>query len=184
MSFITMSADLVKDGCLYGLFKPTATNIDNTYPDSYSLFCNEPPGTGKNGSVRLFSGTMPSSSSLSSYGGSGNTYSGGLVTFGFFGGDLQQYDELIIDGDKVKIRSKVTRIGTASASGTATWFMWYLYSPSSSNYLNDKGNCFVGDVTGPGGGGALEIDNVSIVNGKSYYIKNFSFVIPRAWSFI
>lgn len=180
MSFIRMSSVLVQTGAKNGLFLGTSSSQTSSYPASYSLFNNWAPTQ-----LRLHSGTMPTESSASTYAGYGTTFQSAsvLITFEGFGGATYEGDEIIISNTKVYWRSKTVKTATAAASGQASWFsVFHAYTGNTSHYLNANGHWLMGDVTGPGGGGALEVDDVNIVSGQSYQLKNYSFVLPRAWT--
>lgn len=180
MSFIRMSSSLTNMGTKRGLFAYAGESY--SYPEKIGLFRIY---GGVYCLLSLYSGTVPTSSALSSYNGFPSDYSSGqrLISFGPMGGN-SQYDEIVTSNSKVYVKSKTTKNANANASGTAGWFMWYnLYPYDSLNYMNSTGMVVVGDVTGVGGGGALEMDDVDIVNGRNYQLRDYSFVIPRQWTF-
>lgn len=68
---------------------------------------------------------------------------------------------------------------TASASGTAAWFLAY-NSDRSSNLLYTSG--MMGTVGGPGSGADLEIASTTIVSGQTYVCGTFTFSFPLVWN--
>lgn len=71
--------------------------------------------------------------------------------------------------------------GTASQSGTATWF-WLVaygaYSSASGTIVNQ----LVGTVSAAAGGGDLVVNSTSIVNGQTYTLGQIAFTLPATFT--
>jgi len=69
---------------------------------------------------------------------------------------------------------------TATASGTATWWYWDAY-PAGTTI--DSGIRLAGTVSAIGGGGELEVSDVSITSGQVYRIGTVSFTFPQYYTY-
>lgn len=66
---------------------------------------------------------------------------------------------------------------TATATGTATWFVMYNYS-SGGLYSNITGT--IGTI---GSGADLEMASTSIVSGQQYRVNSFVLTLPSSWTY-
>lgn len=70
--------------------------------------------------------------------------------------------------------------GTASASGTATWFMLFIQTYSSPTYYPAA---LVGSITALGGGGDIEVVTNTFVSTSIYKVPQFTLTLPVRYSF-
>lgn len=78
-------------------------------------------------------------------------------------------------GWSIPIIGLSTKAGTAIRNGTVTWF----YGNSEQNDNIE----FIGTVGLTGSGADLELDNVEIVQGKTYGIDSLRFTLPTSFSY-
>lgn len=184
MSFIRVSANLLTESMKQGPCYANGDSNGNSYPGGVSIF-------GYNSTygfvpyLTVYKGTMPTAADLQAHNNQASTFrtTDALITFQPMGWAVDYRDEVVTSNSETYIRWLVMKTASASATGTAGWFMWYRTNGNAINYLNDRGVAFAGDITGPGGGGALEMDNINIVSGRSYQLKNYSFSSARTWVF-
>lgn len=183
MSVITMSPSLVRACALAGPCVPNGYYYTE-FPSQTGLFNYQDTNRSR---IRIYKGVMPTANEISTSTLRTDQFrSSDMLIDGnaLYGGGSQEYDEVAIVNNEVIIRSKITKqtLG-ASQSGVASWFMWANFVGGYGPVMSTAGIVLVGDITGPGGGGALEIDNVNIVAGLIYQLKEYSFRLPQSWSF-
>lgn len=90
-------------------------------------------------------------------------------------------------GDSSDALNSSTRLGstatvicsprTATATGTATWFVMY----------NGSGGVLYSNITGTigtiGSGADLEMSSTSIVSGQQYRVNSFVLTLPSSWTY-
>lgn len=79
-----------------------------------------------------------------------------------------------------------TSYSPALASGTASWFWWYVTPLASITAYNNAAlayNQIVGTVGVTGSGADLTMPVVALVAGSSYRILNYRLQIPTEWTF-
>lgn len=76
-----------------------------------------------------------------------------------------------------------TLFAPASASGTATWFFYWLSTPVFGSAYYGIKHMFMGTVGAFGSGADLELQTTNIVSGTNYKITNLTFDIPLTWSY-
>jgi hypothetical protein len=89
-----------------------------------------------------------------------------------------QYQNLGYSGTNLQyVIGKCQTVTTASASGTAAWF---ILCRSGTTSMTDKG-AMIGTVGTLGSGADLEIANVDIVSGQSYQSTGMLISLPQGW---
>lgn len=87
-------------------------------------------------------------------------------------------------GWSIPIIGLSTTASTAIRSGTATWFFGHHGSSEGGGGTTTIHECcFIGTVGLTGSGADLELDNVEIVQGKTYGIDSLRFTLPTSFSY-
>lgn len=78
-----------------------------------------------------------------------------------------------------------TQYAAATASGTATWFWWYVAQVPSGAVSNTAvlNHQIIGTVGGIGSGADLEMASTSIILGEQYRIANLRLQFPTTWTY-
>lgn len=68
---------------------------------------------------------------------------------------------------------------TASVGGVASWFWLYAYNDGTGVIINQ----FLGNITGLGFGGDLEVANTTVTAGQQYRVTNLRIQFPGSWTY-
>ena len=142
-----------------------------TWPMSYNL---------TQASVYFFKGTKPTQSEMDAMSENGSMFSerGSDILIDFMT-DIGTEVDLDSANNRIKVTLSSSRTATAEDGGVASWWTFnYRYSDPSRTNTNDGRPFYMGDISGIGGGGEVQLADTTIVNGQDYILTAFSFYVP------
>lgn len=190
MSFFEIS----QDGMSNTMFKIGGDVYDVSFLKSYLSYKTTGSFEQTNDIVCFFlmSGALPTQSELDSgrlpYVNTGTSGTWGsqilgrsFVNDGFGTGDASNVGKKVTNGEfYLSVRNPVNL--EAEATGVATWWMLAYASNDSSQFDRDaEYSMFVGDISLPGGGGSVIMQDVNVTAGKEYELGPIDIHIPRRY---
>lgn len=124
----------------------------------------------------IYKGTMPAD--FSAFTDRSSRSSDVLITFTSYSGATNFVDAGIVSNAQRYLICRYLTNQTASASGTASWF---LACRAGTTSLTDKG-ALMGTIGITGSGADLEIPSTSIVNGTNYQSAGFYINLQQNWT--
>lgn len=190
MSFFEIS----QDGMSNTMFKFSGDSYDISLLNSYTPY-RTTGGFAQSGTIVCFflmSGVLPTQDELdsgrlpyvntSSNGTWGSQILGrSFVNDGFGNNDSANVGKKVTDGEfYLSVRNPVNL--TAEATGVATWWMLaYASNDSSQSDRDAEYSMFAGDISLPGGGGSVIMQDVNVTAGKEYELGPIDIHIPRRY---
>lgn len=168
-----MSTIKLSTGLLHYLTCANSTNTNFGGPFCTYSSSSAPHGFDQNNSkLRIFQGSLPSQNDIETIIPSSLRTSDRLITFAT-GGNWTVTNGIVT--------LSVNLPTAATASGTAAWFA--LTSTDASVAEAGGSQYLIGQITLPGGGGELVINDLNIVSGTTYTLGSITFTLPSTFSY-
>ena len=160
-------------------------NLNRIFGSSYATSsnmvfgCNIADGsitdTGRRNRLEIFKGPVPTPEQIKNAASGLHMYrsSDSLIVIN----GMNLIPNANIANNTIKISQST--FSTANVTGTATWFM--MWSGITGSAVTTNSTCMVGDISDLAGNGALRIQDVNIVAGKSYSLHAMTITIPNTF---